>query len=133
MLSKQQLDRLLAKSRKNGDAADELLAIYRPILRLIADQMIGPALRRREDGSDIVQRTVLEAYASFEQFKGVSEAEFSAWIKQILRRNVANLVRDHRAAKRDLRKERYLDDTDQTMSVTWMHPIKKQSTPSQHV
>jgi RNA polymerase sigma-70 factor (ECF subfamily) len=133
MLSSQELQRLLTNSRTDSEAADRLLELYRPVLRLIAEQMVGSGLRRREDASDIVQRTVLEAYAGFEQFEGSSEAQFSAWLKQILRRNVANLVRDNRAAKRDVRREQYLDAAEGSVSVTWMQPAGRGTTPSQRL
>jgi RNA polymerase sigma-70 factor (ECF subfamily) len=133
MLSSLDLKRLVIDSRTNPDAADKLLALYRPVLKLIAEQMVGPGLQRREDASDIVQRTVLEAFAAIEQFQGMSEAEFSGWIKQILRRNVTNLVRDNRAAKRDVRREQYLDATDGSVSVTWKQPAGRGTTPSQRL
>jgi RNA polymerase sigma-70 factor (ECF subfamily) len=131
MLSSEDLKRLVLDSRTDPDAADRLLALYRPALKLIAEQMVGPGLQRREDASDIVQRTVLEAYAAIEQFHGMSEEEFSGWLKQILRRNVTNLVRDNRAAKRDVRREQYLDAAEDSMSVTWMQPAGRGTTPSQ--
>ena len=133
MLSSRELQRLVNESRTNPDAADRLLEMYRPVLRLMAEQCIGPGLRRREDASDIVQRTVLEAYAGYEQFHGQSEPELSAWLKQILRRNVSNLVRDNRAAKRDVRREQYLDAAEGSVSVTWMQPAAKQTSPSMRV
>jgi RNA polymerase sigma-70 factor, ECF subfamily len=133
MLSSEELQRLLKESRADPDAADRLLTLYRPVLKMIADQMVGSGLQRREDASDIVQRTVLEAYAGFEQFNGQSEPEFSAWLKQILRRNVTNLVRDNRAAKRDVRREQYLDAAEGSVSVTWMQPAGRGTTPSQRV
>ena len=133
MLSSRELHRLLVESRNDPDAADRLLELYRPVLRLIAQQMVGAGLQRREDASDIVQRTVLEAYAAFEQFQGQSEPEFSAWLKQILRRNVTNLVRDNRAAKRDVRREQYLDAAETSVSVTWMQPAGRGTSPSQRV
>jgi RNA polymerase sigma-70 factor (ECF subfamily) len=133
MLSSRELQGLLTDSRTDPDAADRLLAVYRPVLRIIAQQMVGAGLQRREDASDIVQRTVLEAYSAFEQFQGSSEAEFSAWLKQILRRNVTNLVRDNRAAKRDVRREQYLDAAEDSVSVTWMQPAGRGTTPSMHV
>src|ERR1044072_9287803 len=129
MLTSLQLQHLLTNSRTDRNAADRLLESYRPLLRLIAQQMVGPGLQRREDASDIVQRTVLEAYAALEQFHGGSEAEFSAWLKQILRRNVTNLVRDNRAAKRDVRREQYLDAAEGTVSVTWMQPAGRGTSP----
>jgi len=133
MLSSQELHQLLRDSRTDPDAADRLLELYRPVLRLMADQMVGAGLQRREDASDIVQRTTLEAYAAFEQFQGQSEPEFSAWLKQILRRNVTNLVRDNRAAKRDVRREQYLDAAEGSVSVTWKQPAGRGTTPSQRV
>ena len=133
MLSSRELQHLLAESRTNPEAADRLLDLYRPLLRLIADQMVGPGLRRREDASDIVQRTVVEAYEAFRQFNGQTEPEFSAWLKQILRRNVVNLIRDNRAAKRDVRREQYFDAGEGSVSVTWLQPVGKLTPPSQHV
>jgi RNA polymerase sigma-70 factor, ECF subfamily len=133
MLSSRELHRLLVDSQTNPEAADRLLTLYRPMLKLIAGQMVGPGLQRREDASDIVQRTVLEAYAAFEQFQGGTEAEFSAWLKQILRRNVTNLVRDNRAAKRDVRREQYLDAGEASCSITWMQPAGRGTSPSMHV
>jgi RNA polymerase sigma-70 factor, ECF subfamily len=133
MLSSEDLQRLLKESRSDPEAANRLLKLYRPVLRMIADQMVGSGLQRREDASDIVQRTVLEAYAGFEQFQGRSEPEFSAWLKQILRRNVTNLVRDNRAAKRDVRREQYFNAAEGSISVTWMQPVGRGTTPSQRV
>jgi RNA polymerase sigma-70 factor (ECF subfamily) len=133
MLSSRELQHLLSESRADGEAAARLLDWYRPALRLIAEQMIGPAMRRREDASDIVQQTVAEAYAALAQFNGKTEPEFSAWLKQILRRNVSNLVRDNRAAKRDVRREQYLDAGQGSVSVTWLQPVDQVTPPSQYV
>lgn len=126
---------LILRAQNGDDAAvNQLLIEYRPFLRLVADQAIGQVIRRREDASDIVQQTELEAYRAIADFRGNSEPEFSAWIKQILRRNVSNLVRDNWAAKRDQRREQYLDNTDQSVSLTWVSPQGGQSSsPSQHV
>lgn len=132
MFTNHQLESLLGRYLSNREDLDQLLALYRPAIRLMAEQMIGPGLRRREDASDIAQRTVMEAYAAGGQFRGTTEMEFSAWLKQILRRNVANIARDHRAAKRDCRKERFFDDGgDDTLSVNWKQPPDRQTPASQ--
>lgn len=126
----------LIQSAQNGDdeAVNQLFTQYRPFLRLFAEQAVGQMIQRREDASDIVQQTELEAYRAIAEFRGTSEPEFSAWIKQILRRNVSNTVRDNWAAKRDQRREKYLDNTDASVSVTWLTPMGNQrSMPSQHV
>ena len=118
----------------NEDAINRLLVEYRPFFRLIADHAVGPMMKRREDASDVVQQTELEAYRAIAKFRGNSELEFSAWIEQILRRNVSNLVRDNRAAKRDQRREKYLDDSEHSVCLTWLTPDGGQaSSPSQRV
>src|SRR5687768_1681150 len=122
MTSSKELQRLLRSSIADATAADELLDLYRPVLRLMAEQAVGAKMRRREDPSDVVQRTMLEAYTGFKQFQGSTEGEFSAWLKQIFRRNLANLLRDHWAAKRDVRREEHIDVGDGSVSVTWFQP-----------
>jgi RNA polymerase sigma-70 factor (ECF subfamily) len=102
----ERVDDLLAQA-KLGDAAalNALLAEYRPLLRFIAQQQGAAALRPRADASDVVQLTQLEACRALPAFRGQTAAEFTAWIKQILRHNAANLGREQRAARRDVRRE----------------------------
>ena len=125
----------LVETAKAGDrvALEKLIVRYRPYLRLIAEQEIGPALGRRYDGSDIAQQTCMEAIAALAGFKGASEPEFSAWIKQILRRNVLNLIRDNQAAKRDMRREKTLFEQRDSASVIWTEPAAGDRSPSQMV
>ena len=80
-----------------------------------------------------MQQTELEAVRDIDKFRGSTEEEFSAWMKQILRRNLATLFRAHRAAKRDVAREQYLDDGDPSASLTWMHPVAVGRSPSQRV
>jgi Sigma-70 region 2 len=35
------------------------------------------------DASDLIQETMLEAYRDFHRFRGVTEAEWLAWLRQI--------------------------------------------------
>ena len=115
----------------NQEACGDLLQQYRPLLRIIAEQAIGARLRRRVDASDIVQQTCLEAHQALDGFRGASEPEFSAWIKQILRRNVSNVVRDEKAAKRDMAREQPLYAPEDSITVFWQEPAAEASSPSQ--
>jgi RNA polymerase sigma-70 factor (ECF subfamily) len=130
MMTARELDEAIREAPRSAQARERLLAHYRPFLRLIAEQSVGPALRRREDPSDIVQRTMIEATEAIDKFAGKSEAEFSAWIKQILRHNVANAVRDNRAARRDVRRENYVSDHESSATISWQLPATGQSSPS---
>lgn len=97
---------LLARNRAGDSSAlGELLQVYRPYLRIIAERKLGPKLAVRVEASDVVQQTWMEAAKAFPNFAGSTEPELSAWLAAILDRNVQNLVRDNRAAKRDIRRE----------------------------
>lgn len=131
MLSVDELNALVVGARDDRNAMERLLALYRPVLRLLAEQLLATDVKRREDASDIAQRTILEAFQAIEQFHGGTEAEFSAWIKQILRRNVANAERDHQAAKRDIRREERIDQGGDSVSITWWQLEGSEASPSQ--
>lgn len=88
------------------DAGNELLKRYRPWLRLLAQLQIDPQLHRRFDASDIVQQTMLEATRDFPQFRGNTEAELTAWLRQILAHALGHELNRHRgAARRNVSRE----------------------------
>ncbi len=67
-------------------------------------------LLQRATPSDVVQDTFLDAYRDFVQFRGNTPAEFLAWLRRILVRNIATLVEHHLVTqKRDVRREVSLD------------------------
>ncbi len=80
-----------------GDAASlgQLLELYRRYLALLSRVQIGKRLQGKADASDLVQETFLDAHRHFASFRGQSEAELIAWLRQILAGNVANLLRHY--------------------------------------
>jgi RNA polymerase sigma-70 factor (ECF subfamily) len=82
---------------------------YRSLLCLLVRSCIGVRYRARLDPSDIVQQTLFDAHQKQGQFRGRSEAELMAWLKQILANNLADAVRGLARAKRDVRRERRID------------------------
>lgn len=104
---------LLAQAKTGSEASrGELFEHYRGYLDLISSVELGRRLKTKVDPSDIVQETFLEAHRSFDSFRGESEGEFTAWLRTILGRRVAHLVRRYlRNQGRDVRREQTLDLT----------------------
>jgi RNA polymerase sigma-70 factor (ECF subfamily) len=83
-----------------------LLTHYRKYLLVLAAHQIEKRLAPRVSPSDIVQETMLKAQLHLGQFRGRTEKEFLAWLRQILATRLARFVEEHLlAAKRDIRRE----------------------------
>ena len=98
---------LLDEARR-GDPAPlgTLLELYRNYLTILATAHFHRQLNRRLNPSDLVQETMLAAHRDFEQFRGGSEREFLAWLRQILIHCLHRAIEVHvKAKKRDLRCE----------------------------
>ena len=116
------------QSQSSGHTLDQ----FRSYLYLLARAHIGPKLQQRVDASDLVQQTLLDAHANKEQFRGDSDAERAAWLRQILSRNLKDALRHHHRAKRDVSKQQPLEagiDESFRRAQVWLEA--QQSTPSQ--
>jgi RNA polymerase sigma-70 factor (ECF subfamily) len=71
----------------------------------MANQDTDPALRAKVAPSDLVQETFLEAQRDFSRFHGETEEELLAWLRCILRNNLANARQHYEAQKRDVGRE----------------------------
>ena len=88
---------------------ERLFGKFRNYLRFLARLQLDPRLKRKLDPSDLVQQTLLQAHQALGWFRGRSEAELAAWLRQILARTLANATRDLGRAKRDVARERSLE------------------------
>jgi RNA polymerase sigma-70 factor (ECF subfamily) len=129
-----QPQRLLGLARA-GDvqALGQLLELYTRYLALLARLQIGRHLQGKADACDLVQDTFLEAHRHFSRFRGTTEAEFVAWLRQILAGRLGLLLRRYLGTKgRDVRLERelvaVLDHSSRALDGALVAP---QSSPSQ--
>lgn len=98
---------LLQRARGNDPRElDRLFGTCRNYLNVLARVQVESWLRTKVDASDLIQQTLLEAYRDFQRFHGSTEAEWLAWLRQILMHNAANFVRQYRATgKRQIGRE----------------------------
>lgn len=114
------------------ESSGEVLGRFREYLLLLARLHLGDQLRGKLDASDVVQQTLLEAHRKRTQFRGQSEAEWAAWLRQILAGKLTDAIRALGRAKRDAARERSLEAAMEASSVRlagWL--AAEQSTPSQ--
>ena len=100
---------------------------FRHYLLLLVRMQMGDRLQAKLDPSDIVQQTLLEAHRKQAQFRGTSDAEMAAWLRQMLTYCVADAVRTFGRAKRDAGLERSLEESSSRLEA-WL--AAEQSSPS---
>jgi RNA polymerase sigma-70 factor (ECF subfamily) len=92
-------------------AAGTDLARFRPYLRVLARASMDSRLRGKLDPSDVVQEAMVNALRGIDQFRGTTDAELAAWLRQILARVLAGTARGLARDKRDARREQPLPTT----------------------
>ena len=115
-------------SKGQGQALER----YRMYMLMLARMHLDPRLRAKLDPSDVVQQSMLEACQQQGQFRGRTEAERMAWLRQILAHNLADALKGLRRAKRDIARERSLEAAlDQSSAQLGAWLAADQSSPSQ--
>lgn len=107
------LQELLRQARAgSAEALGALLQVFRPYLLAIANQELDSELQAKGGASDLVQETFLEVQRGIGDFRGSSERELLAWLRQILLHNLANFSRQYQVvAKRQIAHELSLDQS----------------------
>jgi RNA polymerase sigma-70 factor (ECF subfamily) len=110
-----------------------LLQTYRNYLTILAAAQLDPGLRRRMNPSDLVQEAMLSAHRDFGQFRGASEGEFVAWLRQILINCLHHTIDANvKAQARNIRREISFDDINRSMdqSIAKLAQFLKDRGPS---
>ena len=105
---------------------------FRSYLQVLARMQLDQRLQPKLDASDIVQQTLLQAHQGLANFRGQHAAQMAAWLRQILARNIAHAARDYRRDRRNINRERSLqqalDDSSQRLAA-WL--VAAEPAPSQ--
>ena len=105
---------------------------YRAYLHLLARLQLDRRFQAKLDASDIVQQTLLQAVRGADEFRGQTDAEMAAWLRQILAHNLANTLRDLGRQRRDVRRERPIQaDLDQSSARLESWLAAEQTSPSE--
>jgi RNA polymerase sigma-70 factor (ECF subfamily) len=117
-----------------SSADSKALEQFRSYLHLLATMQLDRRLRGKVDASDVVQQTMLQAFRAREQFRGNTDGERAAWLRQILARNLAHATRDFSRDKRDIHREKSLQASLNASSVRLERWLASQdSSPDQRV
>jgi RNA polymerase sigma-70 factor, ECF subfamily len=110
-----------------GDEFIELpIERYQAYLRLLARMQLPPRLWAKIGASDVVQQTLLEAHIAAGQYRGRSDGEWWAFLRQTLARNMADLARLYSAGKRDVAREMELSSVRLERFVATAEPSPSQ-------
>ena len=90
---------------KDWSLDPDFLTFWRERMRQAVRRLKGNNPSARFDTSDIVQEGMMQVFRQFETFRGNTEEEFDAWIKQIAKGHTFNTGRLHRAKMRDVGNE----------------------------
>jgi RNA polymerase sigma-70 factor (ECF subfamily) len=118
------------------DLDDGRLDQFRSYLKLLAETQLDARLRSKVDPSDMVQETLLQAHRALRDFRGQTDAQMAAWLRQILARVLTHATRDFGREKRDAQRERSMHiqkalDASSARLDAWL--AADQSSPSQQI
>ena len=123
-----------SSSRKIDASDPDIIAQYEPYLRMLARTRMRKAYQAKVGASDMVQQAMMQAVQGFDGFRGSTEAELLAWLRQILAHHLCHLDRDLHRDKRDIRREQSMEQKLTASSMRLEGLLAGDSpTPSQNV
>lgn len=105
-MSQPQTVELLARARQGSEAAlNDLFQRYAGKLLTLIRLRMGPSLRARLESRDILQASLLKAFAGLEQAQGEDGTSLMAWLAAIAENEIRDQAAYHRRQRRDVGRE----------------------------
>ena len=112
--------------------ASQALEPFRSYLEVLARMHLDARLRGKLDPADVVQQALLRAYAAWPTMKHPEPPALAAWLRRILARTLADLVKHYERDKRAVDLELSLEaDLDRSASGLAGWVAADQTSPSQ--
>lgn len=97
---------LAAAQAGDRSALGRVLQGCRAYLLTFANAELNADLAAKEEASDLVQQSLLEAQQAFSRFGGTNETELLRWLRRIVKNNLLDLARRYRdTAAREIGQE----------------------------
>jgi RNA polymerase sigma-70 factor (ECF subfamily) len=110
----------------------QTLEPFRSYLEVLARVHLDPRLRGKLDAADVVQQALLRAYAAWPGVKNTERPVLAAWLRRILARTLADVVKYYDRDRRAVDLERSLEaDLDRSASGLAGWVAADQTSPSQ--
>lgn len=107
------LDELIRRAAAGDDAAaDELVRSYGSQVRAFLRQRLPRSIRRREDSEDLLQTSLVAAFANLSDLEFRGEKQFVSWLYAVAEQKLLRAIRRHGAIKRSVDREAALTDLD---------------------
>ena len=123
---------VLVKIEAMPSDPSQALEPFRSYLEVLARVHLDPRLRAKLDPADVVQQALFRAYAALPELKSRDRPVLLAWLRRILARTLADVVKHYDRDKRAVDLERSLEaDLDRSASglAGWL--AADQTSPSQ--
>ncbi|MCZ6597734.1 MAG: sigma-70 family RNA polymerase sigma factor [Planctomycetota bacterium] len=103
----------LVELAKHGDtdALNELFKRYHGFMVEVARKRLGARLKLKEEADDLAQTTFREATRDFGRYEYRGEGSLLRWLLQILHNKIRDKAEYYAAGKRDVTRERRIDDS----------------------
>jgi RNA polymerase sigma-70 factor (subfamily 1) len=114
-----------------SDRTNHSLGQFRAYLETLTYIQIDPRLRSRFGLSDIIQKTLIEAWLTLERIEAMGSEDQKCWLRRMLINNLKDMIDHFFAQCRDARREQSLEEAangSKCRLIGWL--AAEESTPS---